>query len=94
MSWSFSQTNATPSDVKKRADEYFGQPYIGTMHHPERVIAQLAHAQILLAADRMRPGFLMNVSAYGSQSTSDDGALNSLSVSISYVAAPAEAASG
>jgi hypothetical protein len=88
MSWSFYHKDH-PKEVRARADSYFSQPYIGTMQHGERMVALLAHAQIVAASEGTVPGYDMNVSAYGSTSTSgNDGVTHNVNVTISFEKQP------
>lgn len=96
MSWSFHRTNAKPKDIEEAANAYFTEQMISQFGPPESEICSLVRSQIVIAANAMPPGYIMSVSAYGSQSTIDDGddggKLNNLSVSISYAKEFAEPA--
>lgn len=85
MSWNFS-IKGHPKEVAARADANFSQPYIAQMAQPERSVAHAVHQIILLSAMNTKEGYDMSVSAYGSQSTHEDGVLPSCSLTIQFEA--------
>lgn len=81
MSWSFYATGK-PKAVLAKADEEFKRIDGQITAVPERSIAQLVHTMIATALGGMPDSSAVSIQSSGSQSTTVDGAYNSINLVI------------